>query len=113
MKSFNLPWSPIPNVPIVFPKAVAGQTYIHMPLIPGDDVVMVISERSLDNWKQTGTLSNPDDRKAIRYHGRLCIPWRLCRSFVVSPDDPMAVEIKNILGMCGSSHQGNLNIKML
>lgn len=39
----------IPNVPVVYPQA--GGFFLYMPLKPGDDVVVSICERSIEEWK--------------------------------------------------------------
>jgi hypothetical protein len=54
----------IPNVPVKHPRAAGGTAFIHMPLEPGDDVTLVFSQRSLDNWKtQGGMTATGDTRK--------------------------------------------------
>lgn len=53
----------IPNVPVKHPRAMGGNAFVHMPLTPGDDVVIVFSQRSLDNWKTQGGIVNPDDSR--------------------------------------------------
>jgi len=83
----------IPNVPVVHAKTLLA--HIHMPLSPGDDVVLVFSERSLDRWKSTGNIADPNDRRrhnltdAFALVGGSGIPG----SFSVT--DPTAVEIVN------------------
>lgn len=56
-----VPLPVIPNVPVKWPRANGGAAFIHMPLVPGDDVILVFSQRSLDNWKTTGGMSDPND----------------------------------------------------
>src|ERR1700679_994943 len=54
----------IPNVPVRWPRANGGKIFMHFPLSPGDDVMLVFSQRSLDNWKTNGGMNRPaDDRK--------------------------------------------------
>lgn len=56
-----LPITVIPKVPVKHPRANGGKAFVHMPLKPGDDVVLVFSQRSLDIWKSQGGLTNPKD----------------------------------------------------
>ena len=57
------PRAPIPNVPVIHPRANAGAAFVHMPLKKGDDVTLVFSQRSLDNWKGAGGMQDPADRR--------------------------------------------------
>lgn len=50
-------------VPIVWPRA--GSWFVHMPLAAGDFVLLVICERDIARWRQTGDLSPPLD---VRHH---------------------------------------------
>lgn len=47
------------GVPIGFLRA--GNAFIHLPVQPGDTVQLVFSDRSLDKWKQNGSVGTPDD----------------------------------------------------
>jgi hypothetical protein len=50
----------IRKVPVVFPRS--GKFSIHFPLEKGDRVVLLFSERSLDNWKAAGNeVAEPAD----------------------------------------------------
>lgn len=106
-----LPWPVIPNVPIVFPRAVEGEAYIHMPLAPGDDVTMLVCERSLDNWKETGELSDPDDRRQFDITDAFAFPGGSAAPLAFKVDDPEAIEIKNILGMLQLKPSGEMIFK--
>jgi len=53
----------IPSVPVKHPRANDGNAFIHMPLVPGDDVTLIMSQRSLDNWKTQGGMSDPNDTR--------------------------------------------------
>lgn len=50
-------------VPIVWPRA--GDWFVHMPLAAGDFVLLVMCERDIARWRQTGELSPPLD---VRHH---------------------------------------------
>lgn len=89
----NLPV--IPNVPVNHPRAFGGKAHIHFPVQIGDDVTLVFSHRSLDNWKTQGGLTDPADRRkfhitdAVALLGGSAIP----DAFAVT--DPTAIEIVN------------------
>lgn len=44
----NLDWVPIDDVPVIFPRG--GGWSITWPLVDGDPVLLVFSERSIDEW---------------------------------------------------------------
>jgi hypothetical protein len=48
------PLPPIANVPVWFPKGQGGLSSYTWPLVPGDNVILVIADRSIDEWKSTG-----------------------------------------------------------
>lgn len=54
----------IPNVLVVQQKG--GVFGMHVPLAPGDHVVLVFSDNSYSEWRQTGNISSPKD---LRRHG--------------------------------------------
>ena len=47
-----LPLPVIPNVPVALPRA--NQAFISFPIKPGDGVLLIFSQRSLDFWKAQG-----------------------------------------------------------
>jgi hypothetical protein len=52
----------IANVPVIFPLGQGGAASFTWPLIPGDTVLLVICDRSIDEWKATGLPENlPQD----------------------------------------------------
>jgi hypothetical protein len=106
-----LPWPVIPNVPVLFPKAVGGKAYIHVPLVPSDDVLLIVSERSIDNWKQTGAMSDPSDRRKFNISDAYAIPGASAGPFTFKPDDPQAIEIRNLLGMLQVKPTGEFKFK--
>lgn len=90
-----LQWPVLPDVPVKHPRANGGDAFIHMPLAEGDDVVLVVCERSLDNWKNQGGITDPMDRRrfnisdAYALIGGSAVP----DSFTVAA--PSAIEIAN------------------
>ena len=52
----------ITNVPVAFPKA--GQSWLRLPINPGDEGLLVFNQRSIDKWlDQGGTVDPLDNRK--------------------------------------------------
>jgi hypothetical protein len=66
------PMPTIRAVPVVWPRA--GDWFLHMPLAPGDTVLLVCCERDLARWRQTGELSDPVDRRAHHLAHAVAIP---------------------------------------
>lgn len=56
----------IPNIPFKQLRADGGKMRIHVPVKANDDVMLIFSQRSLDNWKvknPVGGVDTKDDRK--------------------------------------------------
>lgn len=62
----------ITNVPVVFPKG--GTFHMHWPLTSGDSVLLVFSERSLDNWLSTGGEVIPTDPRMLDLSDAIAVP---------------------------------------
>ena len=65
----------IPSVPIAFPRA--NDWFLSLPLQAGDFVFVVCSERSLEDWRATGTESEPTDYRMHRLDGAVAFPVSL------------------------------------
>ena len=68
------------NVPLVSSCSSALGLSITMPVRKGDEVVLLISDRSLDNWQLDGGIQRPAEETEIRHHDLsdcLCIPSAL------------------------------------
>lgn len=64
---------PISNVPVLWPSSSLGS--LTFPLAPGDPVVLLIADRSLDEWKSTGAAANvPMDVRRFDFTDALAIP---------------------------------------
>lgn len=55
----------IPKVPIVFPRSTAGA--LVLPLVPGDVVTLLFSDRSLDSWKLSSGKQDVFPNNALRH----------------------------------------------
>lgn len=49
----------IHNVPVIQPSS--GGAFIHLPVKKGDNILLVFSEKSLEEWLQNGKQTTPDD----------------------------------------------------
>lgn len=105
-----LPMPVIPSVPVVHPKANQGSTYIHVPITVGDNVILIFSQRSLDNWKTQGGPSNPSDPRKHHLTDAFAIPGGSALPESFKPKDPTAVEIANIAGFFQVKPSGIINI---
>lgn len=103
-------WPVIPNIPLIFPRAVAGQSYLHMPITVGDDVTLIVCERSLDNWKSTGLLSDPMDRRKFNITDAFAIPGGSGSALAFSVDDPKSVELANLAAFFQMKPTGQIEL---
>jgi len=70
-----VPLPAIANVPVAFPKGGLGLYSITWPLISGDEVVLVMSDRSMDEWKSTGLPENiPVDSRRFDLTDAIAFP---------------------------------------
>lgn len=60
------------NVPILFQSGVNFS--INFPINPGDYVLLLFSERSIDLWKSVGGQVTPDDRRKFHLSDAIAIP---------------------------------------
>ena len=60
------------DLPVAWPRA--GKAWIHFPLKAGDFVQVVFSERSLDEWKQTGASVAPKEKRKHNFSDGWVIP---------------------------------------
>ena len=69
------PPPPIPNVPVLFPSGGGRQAAVTFPLAAGDPVLLVFSDRSLDEFKSTGRRDvTPQDPRRRSYSDAIAIP---------------------------------------
>jgi len=62
----------IPGVPLMFPRA--GGFFLTFPVIPGDTVLLVCNDRSIDEWRSLGTQSLPADLRMHSLSDAVAIP---------------------------------------
>lgn len=90
-----LSWPIISNVPVKHPRAQGTETFIHMPLQPGDDLVLVFSERSLDNWKTQGGMTDPNDRRKFSITDAFALIGGSAIPDAFTPETDDSIEIVN------------------
>jgi hypothetical protein len=100
----------IPNVPVKHPRARGGATFIHMPLQPGDDVTLVFSQRSLDNWKSQGGATNPQDIRKHHITDAYALIGGSAMPDSFSPKTSDAIEIVNGESFINVFPDGTFNI---
>jgi hypothetical protein len=83
----------IPGVPVAFPRG--GTAHMHWPLQAGDSVILIFSQRSLDNWKTTGGKVDPQDVRKFHLSDALAIPGVAAPPQAFVPENPNALEIVN------------------
>jgi hypothetical protein len=88
----------IPNVPVKWPRAAGGKAFLHMPLVPGDDMVLVFAERSLDNWKTSGGMTDPKDRRKFNLSDAYALVGGSAFPNAFTPLTADAVELVNDMG---------------
>ena len=84
---------PLPAVPVVWPRGQAGQIHIHWKLLPGDDVVLHFAERSLDNWKTQGGLTENEDSRKFNLSDAFAVPGGSAFPDAFEVIDPDALEV--------------------
>lgn len=101
---------PLPAVPISWPRANGGKSFLHMNLLPGDDVVLHFCERSLDNWKTQGGMTDPDDTRKFNLSDAFATPGGSAfpDAFVPSSE---AVELANDQSALHLFDDGHVQIK--
>lgn len=62
----------ITGVPVMFPRSADAS--ITFPIKPGDGVLLIFSDRSLDLWLARGGEVTPDDPRAHSYNDAIAIP---------------------------------------
>lgn len=70
------------SVPVVWPRV--GDWFLHMPLAPGDSVLLVCLERDPARWVRTGDISDPIDHRQHHLAHAVAIPGLFPRSAALS-----------------------------
>ena len=87
----------ISNVPVLFPRT--ANAWITLPVKPGDRVVLLFADRSLDKWSKSPELTvDPGETRKHDLSDAIAIPggYPLPGVMVPSPS-PLAIELNNTL----------------
>ena len=74
----------IRDVPVVWPRG--GGSFFHLPIAAGDIVTLVFSERSLDEWKETGGSVLPEEFRKFNLSDAFAIPGGYPFNNIFSPN---------------------------
>lgn len=102
----NLPV--IPNVPVCHPRA--NEAWIHLPVKAGDNVLLIVAERSLDNWKSQGGIVNPASRRKFNLTDAFAIPGGYSPATPFSPKNGDDLEIRNDQNVMSITPSGEVSI---
>lgn len=100
----------VPNVPVKWARGRAGKIRIHFGLEKGDDVTLIFSQRSLDNWKTQGGLQDPNDRRKFHLSDAFALVGGSAEPDKFPVNDPESIEIVNESGVIQVKKDGTLNL---
>lgn len=63
-----LPAPIVPGVPYVIPRSQTTGFSLTVPIVAGDDALLVFADRSIDNWQSTGKVAPPAEPVIPRTH---------------------------------------------
>ena len=96
------------NVPVAFPRA--NQAALTFPIQPGDTVLLVFSQRSIDVWKTTGGIIPPNDPRVNDLSDAIAIPGIYPSSNPV-PIDPDNLVLRYLLSKITLDPTGEITIE--
>ena len=83
------------NVPIVFPQG--GGYHLTIPVSPGDEVLLIFCERSIDQWHEFGTEQVPAIKRFHAYADAFAIPGINSKPKKVADYQPDRMELRDDL----------------
>lgn len=90
----NLPL--LASVPVRFLRC--GSFTITLPLVQGDHVLLIFSERSIDTWLTSGEISSPADVRRHSLSDAFAIPMMYPQTDVISDFDDTNLQIRKTDG---------------
>lgn len=81
------------SVPVKHPRT--DDCFIHIPIKPGDNCMVLFAERSLDIWKKFGGSTDPQDARKFHLSDGVAIPGLYSFSEAFTVTDPTALTLKN------------------
>jgi hypothetical protein len=79
-------------VPVVHPRT--ADAFVHLPIAPGDLVLLVFIERSIDIWKTTGGTPDPMDARKHHYSDAVAIPGLYPKGQPFTVSDPSVLTVQ-------------------
>lgn len=73
------------SVPVVWPRT--GSWFLHMPIVAGDSVLLVVLERDLARWRQTGAVSDPIDHRHHHLAHAVAVPGLFPRASALAENE--------------------------
>ena len=108
-------FTPIPDVPVVFPAALNAS--VTFPLVAGDTVLLVFAERTLENWIETGAEAATDTVRMLETEDAIAIAGLFPNSHTSDAEaDTLKIKYKNQtikIKSDGSIEIGGTGIKSL
>ena len=83
----------VTNVPVQHPRT--ANSFIHLPIKADDPCLLIFSQRSLDTWKQSGEIVDPDDDRIFDLSDAIAIPGLTHSGGEFAPENGDDVIIKN------------------
>lgn len=106
-KVTNLPV--INNVPVCFPRS--GVAAITFPIQPGDYVMLVFSQRSMDKWKTFGGVISPGDPRTHHLSDAVAFPGVYPQVGIPVPFDPDNLVVRHALSKIVLKKTGDITIQ--
>ena len=90
----NLPF--LAGVPIRYLKS--GDFSVTFPILEGDHVLIIMSERSIDNWLESGDIQPAEDIRRHHLSDAFALPMMYPQPDTVTDFDPEHLQIKSLNG---------------
>jgi len=89
-------YAPIVSVPVIFPRS--GDAHISFPLNKGDGVLLIFSERSIEEWLETGNVSTPTNMRRFSITDAMAIPGLFAteKGSKIDSGNELEIRYKNI-----------------
>jgi len=81
------------NVPVCFQRSETA--FISIPISPGDNVLLIFADRSLEKWLSSGDFGTPDDSRNHHISDAIAIPGLYPLSKPVQINNPNDIIVSN------------------
>lgn len=88
----ELPHKPFGPIPVIFPRT--NRFSMSFPLEKGDGVLLIFSERSLDNWFGSGEMGSPEEARRFSMTDAIAIPGLFAANKGLSVGDGKSLTIE-------------------